>query len=118
LAEFATRLKDFSAAVVVSKGPMALDVDQVVHDRFASIREVADYFVRTGRSRPRIISADYISDSKFKAFSSRLKERGLNMANENIVFLTDLSGLACGCGLADLCYETLARAIWQWRGYV
>ena len=101
LADLSLVLKDFSAAVLITKAPMDLQVDQVVQDRFAAIRAVADHFVRIGRTRPSIVSADYVLGSKAKAFASRLKEHGMDLPKENIVYLKNTTGISYGYRLAD-----------------
>jgi LacI family transcriptional regulator len=97
----------FKAAVIVNSIPLPLEIDQFIHDRFSAIREVADHFIRTSRTRPAIVLASSGSNSKKDAFVNRLREHGIEICTDNMISLGDDDELTEVFRWGDRCYNYL-----------
>jgi len=104
--EFEAGLRGFPAAVVVTRRPMTVPVDHVVHDRTPAFRAVADHFAKTGRRRPGIVMPVASGRSKLEAFATRLKEHGIELGDDQIIDL-DLGRDPSDRRWGQACYEAL-----------
>jgi len=78
-------LKGFPAVVIVTQKAEELGFDEIVHDRCASFREVAEHFVKTGRKNPSIIMTATANREKFAAFIDTLIENELNTSASTLI---------------------------------
>ena len=98
---------NFQAAVLVTAEPSETKTDQIVHDRYAAIRQVADHFIRTGRKRPAVMLADTDCSSKGQIFATQLAQHGVTLAAGNLIGLPCQATVTGEWCWARTTYETL-----------
>ncbi len=83
-------LKSFRSVLAVVPWKMEeWGMDQVIHDRDSSLREVAEHFAACGRRRPTVVMNldDNTDTHKFGVFRQALGEFGIQIHDEDIVRL-------------------------------
>lgn len=83
-------LKSFRSVIAVVPWKMEeWDLDQVIHDRDSSLREVAEHFATSGRRHPTVVMnlEDNTDTHKFAVFSRACDALGIPIRDEDVVRL-------------------------------
>lgn len=75
--EILEKIKAFPSKVLITYKEMSLPSDQIIHDRFSAMTEMADHFAKTGRKRVLIISSSPSNFERIEVFIQRLKRNGI-----------------------------------------
>lgn len=87
-------LKSFRSVLAVVPWKMeGWEMDQVIHDRDSSIREVAAHFAACGRRRPTVVMNldDNTDTHKFEVFRQACAEFGMSVRDEDVIRLAGQS---------------------------
>ncbi|MBN1555182.1 MAG: LacI family DNA-binding transcriptional regulator [Phycisphaerae bacterium] len=83
--ELTESLRQFRAAMLVTREELDIEMDQVVHDRMRAVQQAADCFIQSGRTRPGMAIPLSTTAKKLSTFVEEVRHCGLDVPPEAIL---------------------------------
>jgi LacI family transcriptional regulator len=93
--EILEKIQAFPSKLLITYKELPFPSDQIIHDRFVAMVEMADHFAKTGRRKILVISSSMSNSERIEVFRQRLIQKGIrtlvskiidgNASNENLL---------------------------------